>query len=174
MPGETNDGGPDWSPDGNFLVFLRISEDGAWALHLYDFRTQQVSKIPDSAGMNFPDWSPDGRMMVAIAPENKGLVVYEIAAKKWSKLTDLSVGFQPYWSRDGKYVYFDTLVENEPAIFRVRVADRKLEKVVSLKGLPRRAWGSAGAWTGLAPDGSPLALRDNSTEEIYALGLDAP
>ena len=174
MPGETNDVSPDWSPDGNYLAFMRFFGDGTWSLHLYDFRTQQVSKIPDSASMVFPDWSPDGRMIVAIAPESKGLVIFDLAAKKWSKLTDLSVGFQPYWSRDGRYIYFDTLVANEPVIFRVRVADRKLEKVVSLKDLPRRAWGSAGAWTGLAPDGSPLALRDNSTEEIYALDWEAP
>jgi hypothetical protein len=29
-------------------------------------------------------------------------------------------------------------------------------------------------WTGLAPDDSPLALRDISTQEIYAIDWDAP
>jgi hypothetical protein len=31
--------------------------------------------------------------------------------------------------------------------------------------------GGAGKWTGIAPDGSILGLRDTSTEEIYALDV---
>jgi hypothetical protein len=31
------------------------------------------------------------------------------------------------------------------------------------------SWASAGKWTGLASDDSPLVLRDTSVEEIYAL-----
>jgi len=173
MPGETTDRQPDWSPDGNYLAFIRVWGEDSSALHLYDFRSQQVSRIPDSEGKSNPHWSPNGQTIAANALDSKGLVIFEMATKKWSKLTDLPVGFY-HWSRDGKYIYFDTLTANEPAIFRVRVADRKLEKVVSLKDLPRRAWGSVGAWTGLAPDDSPLALRDNSTQEIYALDWQAP
>jgi len=173
MPGETTDRQPDWSPDGNYLAFIRVWGEDSSALHLYDFRSQQVSRLPGSDQVSQPRWSANSRMIAAAAPDSKGLMIFDTAAKKWSKLTDLPVGFY-HWSRDGKYIYFDTLTANEPAIFRVRVADRKLEKVVSLKDLPRRAWGSVGAWTGLAPDDSPLALRDNSTQEIYALDWQAP
>ncbi|HET8967480.1 MAG TPA: hypothetical protein VFN20_14735 [Candidatus Acidoferrum sp.] len=35
------------------------------------------------------------------------------------------------------------------------------------------AWASAGKWTGLAPDDSPLVLRDTSVEEVYALNWEA-
>jgi hypothetical protein len=34
--------------------------------------------------------------------------------------------------------------------------------------------GRFGWWTGLAPDGSMLALRDISLQEIYALDLKLP
>jgi serine/threonine protein kinase len=173
MPGETTDAMPDWSPDGNHLAFVRAISEDTWALHLYDFRTRQVSRIADSDGMFCPRWSPNGRTIAAYSENSEALFVFDMATKKWSKLTAVTTG-NYHWSRDGKYIYFDALVANEPAIFRVRLADRKLEKVVSLKDLPRRAWGSVGAWTGLAPDSSPLALRDNSTEEIYALDWEAP
>jgi Tol biopolymer transport system component len=173
MPGEGENSGPDWSPDGNSLVFMRDPAAGASTLHLYDFRTRQISSIPQSDGMRLPNWSPDGRTIAARGRDSKGVMVFNPGSKKWSKLTELSVGFYQ-WSRDGKHIYFDTLVANEPAIYRVRVADRKLEKVLSLKDVPRRAWGSFGAWTGLAPDDSPLALRDASTQEIYALDVDFP
>ena len=172
MPGETTDAQPDWSPDGSYLAFVRAISEDTWALHLYDFRTRQVSRIPDSDDMYCPRWSPNGQTIAAYSESSEALFVFDMATKKWSKLTDLPVGMC-HWSKGGKYIYFDTLVANEPAIFRVRVADRKLEKVVSLKDLPRRAWGSVGAWTGLAPDGSPLALRDNNTQEIYALDWQA-
>jgi hypothetical protein len=77
------------------------------------------------------------------------------------------------WSRDGKFVYFDVPTANEPAIYRVRVADRKLERLVSLKGY-RRPWGFAGRWMGLAPDDSPLLLHGVGSQDIYALDVDFP
>jgi hypothetical protein len=54
----------------------------------------------------------------------------------------------------------------------VRISDHKLEQVVSLKDF-RRALGF-GAWAGLAPDNSPLLLRDVGTQDIYALDWEAP
>ena len=51
----------------------------------------------------------------------------------------------------------------------MRVADHKLEKLFSLKNvrLPD-------LWTGLAPDDSPMVLRDIGTQEIYALDVELP
>ena len=34
--------------------------------------------------------------------------------------------------------------------------------------------GPFGQWSGFAPDGSPLVLRDTGTQEIYALDVDLP
>jgi len=53
----------------------------------------------------------------------------------------------------------------------VRVNDAKMERLFSLKSVRRT--GTA-EWTGLAPDDSPLLLRDIGTEEIYALDWEAP
>ena len=68
----------------------------------------------------------------------------------------MGVGFTD-WSKDGKYIYFDTELSEE-AVYRVRVADRKLERAADLKGLRRLvfAWTP---WSGLTPDGSPLLLQ---------------
>ena len=38
----------------------------------------------------------------------------------------------------------------------------------------RRYYGEFGPWTGMAPDGSPLLVRDISSEEVYALDLQLP
>jgi hypothetical protein len=58
-------------------------------------------------------------------------------------------------------------------MYRVRVADHKVERVASLKGF-RRAIFAWTPWSGLTPDGSPLLLHDISSQEVYALDLEAP
>jgi hypothetical protein len=42
-----------------------------------------------------------------------------------------------------------------------------------MKGF-RRAEGQFGFWMGLAPDDSPLVVRDVGVQEIYALDWEAP
>ncbi len=94
-------------------------------------------------------------------------------AEKWTELAQTTADY-PAWSHDGKYVYFSSSTEGEPAFYRVQIKDHKLERVASLKDVKRPTSGSFGDWTGLAPDDSPLALRDISTYEIYALDWQIP
>ena len=82
-----------------------------------------------------------------------------------------SCGFN--WSHDGSYIYFSNPYIAEPALYRVRLSDRKLELVTSLSR-QRLGWSIAGKWMGLAGDDSPLVLRDTGSEEIYALDWEAP
>jgi hypothetical protein len=56
----------------------------------------------------------------------------------------------------------------QPAICRVHVADGREEKVTDVHF---RATGTYGSWSGLAPDGSPLVLRDRKQTDVYALSL---
>jgi predicted Rdx family selenoprotein len=74
------------------------------------------------------------------------------------------------WSPDGKYVYMRTTKGGAPELVRVRIKDRVLEHVVSLKDFPQLSDVFA-QWIGLAPDGTPLVMCDRSVQEIYALDL---
>jgi hypothetical protein len=75
------------------------------------------------------------------------------------------------WSRDGKYVYFLHWLDN-PAVLRVRINDRKVERAWDLSNLPNT--GNVGPWLGLAPDDSPLLLRDIGTQDVYAVDWEEP
>ena len=68
---------------------------------------------------------------------------------------------------DNTFISTRPLTENA-AFFRVRISDGKLERLFSLNGM-RRFWADLGSWTGLAPDDSPLLIRDVSSQEIYAI-----
>ena len=76
------------------------------------------------------------------------------------------------WSKDGRDVYFERL-GSDAAVMRVRLKDRKVEKVVGLSGI-KNTGSSGGLWFGVTPDGSPLLLRDTGTQEVYALDWQGP
>ena len=167
-------GDPGWSADGRTLVF---SDRGAWdaekksgfAIRLMDLKTREVATLPGSEGLYSHRWSPDGRYIAALRAGPETLMLFDFSTQKWAQLEQIVVGF-PSWSHDSKYIYFDSQGEDR-AFYRVRISDHKLERLVSLKGL--RLTGALG-WTGLAPDDSPLVLRDVGTQEIYALDWEAP
>jgi hypothetical protein len=170
--GEHDQGDVGWSADGNRLVFGYMNATVADnpVIHVLDLRTHQTSVLPASNGLFSPRWSPDGRYVAAIPVVGQDkLVLFDFTTEKWTELAKLPMGY-PNWSRDSEYIYLDAAGE-DAAFYRVRIGDHRLERLVSLKNLRRTG---LFLWTGLAPDDSPLLLRDVGTEEIYALDLQAP
>jgi eukaryotic-like serine/threonine-protein kinase len=161
---------PTWSPDGNSLAVS--GEAGAgMVIHILNMTTHQVSVLPGSGGLYSPRWSPDGRYIAALSIDSARLVLFNFQSERWTELAKAQFGF-PSWSKNSEYIYFDTGGAG-PAFLRVCVRDQKVERIIALKDFPRDA-GNFGAWTGLAPDGSPLFQRDASLDEIYALDWEAP
>ena len=161
----------EWCGPGDSLVFI----DGPTRhskTRLMDMKTSKITVIPDSDGLFLPRCSPDGRYMTAATRDGTKLRLYEFATGTWSDLVTRDIGF-PQWSFDGQYIYFDTGSSKELAIYRVRVADRNLERVAALGDFRRvvEPWVS---WMGLTPDGSPLLIRDIGSQEVYALDFEEP
>ena len=171
----TGIGDPGWSPDGNALIFHSGMADfistSPRAIQLLDLKTRQISTFPGSEGLYSPRWSPDGRYIAALRVGSETLQILDVRTKRWTELAKIGVGF-PMWSWDSKYIYFDSL-ESIPNLYRVRIADHSLEKVASLEGI-RLAPTLGGNLTGLAPDDSPLVVRNVGNQEIYALDLELP
>jgi eukaryotic-like serine/threonine-protein kinase len=164
---------PTWSPDGKLLAFGCNPSQGSDELeiHILDLATGQSSAVPGSKALYSPRWSPDGHYIAALSTDSRTLLLFDFQSKTWSQLAKASFGY-PSWSRDSKYIYFDTLGKST-AFFRLRVRDRNLERLVDLNDVPRKM-GTFGPWAGLAPDSSPLLTRDASFDELYALDWEAP
>ncbi len=169
----TNYVDPSWSPDGTSLAFGEnsLNNQGS-AVYVLDLKTRKASKLPESDGLYSPRWSPDGRYIAAIPLDSLKLMLFDLTTQKWTALAEIFVAY-PTWSRDGRYLYFDGILDNQEGSFRVQISDRKLERLFSLKGF-QAAGGAFGNWSGLAPDGSPLFVRDASIQEIYALDVEMP
>jgi len=171
----TNLADPNWSPDGKSLVFGEnvLSNQGS-AVYLLDMKTRNASKLPGSDGLFSPRWSPNGRYLIAITLDSLRLILFDFSTRQWTELASAKgfIGY-PNWSRDGRYLYFHGVVDKEEGYFRVQVNGRKLERILALKGF-QAALGPFGNWSGIAPDESPLFVRDASIQEIYALDWIAP
>jgi Tol biopolymer transport system component len=159
---------PGWTPDGKSIV-LSLNNLGAEArgISILDLQTRKVSDLPGAEHFFSPRVSPDGKYIAAISGDEKRLMLFDLAAQTWTELIKMPIGY-PSWSHNGQYLYFDSFFSEDPAYYRIRISDHKLERLVSLSDI-HRFWGPLGEWAGLAPDDSLLITRDASNEEIYAI-----
>jgi dipeptidyl aminopeptidase/acylaminoacyl peptidase len=174
--GDNDDLDPTWSPSGEELAFGGSSPAAVSKKHpiqILNLKSRAVETLPDSGEYYSPNWSPDGRWLVAVNSNAHGLALYDFSTHQWGELTKVSAS-NANWSRDGECVYFNDSFDLKMPVYRVCLKDRKAQLVVNLAKGGTLATGTFGQWTGVAPDGSILAVRDNSLEEIYALEAELP
>jgi len=171
---------PSWSKDGSALMFgvlpaAAADVPGPARIMLLDMKTRATTQLAGSEGICCPRWSPDGRRVIALSADNQKLLLFDMSTEKWHQLAE-KMGTFGYltWSRDSKYVGFDTSFTSDPAFFRVGIPDGQITRIVSLKNVRRFFPWLSGEWSGLGPDGSPIVVRDISTQEIYALDWKLP
>jgi eukaryotic-like serine/threonine-protein kinase len=172
---ETDSRGARWSPDGNRLVLIDSSNPAHSNIQLFDLRTGKRSVVPGSQGFYVVRWVADD-LLAAITEDSKKLVIFDASTQKWSDLVLATVpGYMVNveHSPDYNYVYYTT-GGPEPMAFRVRLADRKVETITSLKSLPLAVGPGENTQFGVATDGSPVFTRDTGTQEIYALTVKWP
>jgi DNA-binding winged helix-turn-helix (wHTH) protein/Tol biopolymer transport system component len=168
IPGATAGSDAGWSPDGKSIV-LTMGDLGAVfnKMSTLDLQTQKLTPVSGAENLFSPRWSPDGRYIAAITTDSQALMVFDRSNGHWTELVRMGIGY-PSWSHDGQYLYFDSILTDDPAFYRVRISDHRLERLVSLKDV-HRYWGRNAEWSGLGPDDSLLVTRNIGSPEIYAL-----
>jgi Tol biopolymer transport system component/DNA-binding winged helix-turn-helix (wHTH) protein len=162
-------GDPNWSPDGSKIVLG--GADATSTIRVLDLTTHQVATLPGSQDLFSPRWSPNGRYLAAVSFGPKPVVfLFDFQTQKWTEIARGALGWQAF-SKDGQYLY---LLDNNGmgAVLRIRVSDHKTETVVILKNFAQT--GNYGSALSLAPDDSPLLLRDMGTQDVYALDWEEP
>ena len=141
-------------------------------IQLLDLNSKQVSIIPGSQGLYSPRWSPDGRYLAALSSTGGKIVIFDFQKQTWSDwVSGPGLYGYPTWSRDGKYLYFENALRD--GYYRIQLGQTRPELLLDLKDL-HQFQSNCASWSGITPDGSPLFVRDLSTDEIYALDLELP
>jgi Tol biopolymer transport system component len=162
---------PTWSPDGSRIAFGGNGGDPQAVIRILDVASAKVTIVPGSQGLYSPRWSPDGRFLVALSSDLRRLLLYEFQTQRWTELATTGTLNWPSWSRDSHYLYLLKGIQADTVI-RIRLSDHKQERVADLKNLVTT--GYYGGALALAPDDSPMLLRDAGTYDVYALNWDAP
>ena len=169
-PGDQRD--PNWSPDGNKIVFG--GNDGPTSeIHILDLTTRQVSTLPNSKGLFAPRWSPDGRYIPAFSADSTRLVAFDLQTQKWTELAKGRVGWMN-WSKDGQSLLLldQSGTGTVIAVIKVRLSDGKTERILDLKDFVGTGYFATSL--SLAPDDSPLLLKETGSQDIYSLDWEEP
>ena len=183
LPQDRQESDATWSPDGKFLAFGRPSygvnlaenDVATYEIVIYDTATHQELSVPGSKGLFSPRWSPDGKYLAALSSDSKRLLRFDFLTHQWSEwlhAQDGTVGY-PVWAADSKSIYVERFHAAEPSLHVVKLGENTSRPYLSWDTL-RRFGGLWGTWSGIAPDGSVLAVRDVSSHEIYELELQLP
>ncbi|MGB2673049.1 MAG: winged helix-turn-helix domain-containing protein [Candidatus Acidiferrum sp.] len=177
-----------WAPDGKSLLYGRITTPGIafsriatagstekLELNVVDLNSDGVSIVPGSENLFSPRWSPDGEHIAALAESSKKLMLFDFKTQKWTEWVNEAgnIAF-PKWSADSQYVYYDLHAPQQGTSWRIKVGGVRPELVADSTGLQWFISPHVGPWSGLAPDGTLLFVRDLSTDEIYTLELQLP
>jgi Tol biopolymer transport system component len=96
-------GDPNWSADGSRLVYSEYGFEPK-AIHILDLQSHSISDLPGSDGLFSPRWSPDGQFI--LAQTSAKLMRFDLAKQKWREVCEARSIDYPYFSRNGKYIYF--------------------------------------------------------------------
>jgi Tol biopolymer transport system component len=172
LPSGKGQGVPTWSPDGKGILFGDRTEAKPGPnmnVHYVDLATHAMKDLPNSYGLWSPRWSPDGKYIAAPSFDGTNLSLLKWPESEWKNVLRMRAIENVMWSPDSRYIYFKgRKVVDCSELYRLRVADGKLDMVVDLKDF---RW-AAETWFGLTPTGTPLALYESSPQEVFAIDYE--
>ena len=149
-PGDVAQGIPTWSADSRDIAFGDVPATfgqpaGNEVIHLFDRLTREFSDVPGSHGLWTSRFSPDGRSLAALTIRGQELRLFDLKSRRWRALPVAHLS-NPQWSRDSRFLYYETEGGEPHGLRRVRVSDGHVEDIASLEPLAT----PASMWSGLA------------------------
>ncbi len=136
---------------------------------MIDLRTGQVSTIPGSEG-RLGGWYVSHYSLVAVTEDQVRFQEFNFKTQKWIDIITSPGNFTTWeTSADLKYFLFAS-GGNDPRIFRMRLSDRTIEEITSMKNFA----GVDNPALSVSPDDSAVLTRNTGSQEVYALTIKWP
>ena len=157
---------PSFSPDGRTIAFVS-DRSGNFEIWLCDNEGQHLRQLTHFGGpwLGTIRWSPDGTSIVFDARPKGHASIFKMAIGQGNPVLVEDQPFEvrrPSWSRDGRYIYFDTTHGESPEIWKR-----------DLKTNQDRVIAPAGFFLGIESlDGRQLFYQENDQRHIWVSDLD--
>ena len=179
LPNDQTHEFPDWLADGESVVYYtpRASQKAPRedsGIFVLDLKTRKVTRVPGSDGLMSPRSSFGGRYLAALTEDQTKVMLFDFKTRSWREIASNGKLFYYLESTpDGKWLYFQDLLETGSPLYRVGAGDSKPERVMSFESLLQTGVTRC-RFMGLTPDGSPMVLATRGGGDVYALDLDLP
>jgi Tol biopolymer transport system component len=157
---------PSFSPDGRTIAFVS-DRSGSPEIWLCDSDGQHLRQLTHFGGpwLGTIRWSPNSSSIVFDARPNGHAAIYRMAVSQGKPELVEDQPFEvrrPSWSRDGRYIYFDTTRGGAPEIWR-RDLKTNQDQVIA----------PAGFMIGIeSPDGKRLFYQENEHRHVWVSDPD--
>jgi Tol biopolymer transport system component len=155
---------PDWSPDGQQLLYLSRRAPGAWGARALCVRSTESGEVRELVSklnrVSYVRWSPDGRSLLANAQHPTGefgRFRIDVQTGDFERIVVSTFGWPAAWSGDGKAIFYHQL---DSATNRSTIVVRDLEtgQEKELHSLPKDSSNYAGGLA-VSRDGRQLAFQ---------------
>jgi Tol biopolymer transport system component len=124
---------PDWSPDGNQIVFMS-NRDGDWDIYIMnsDGSGKDINITNNKTSERFPSWSNDGEKIVYHSDRdgNNNLYLYDLDTKTETQLTNNPAGdWTGRWSPDDNWITYCSDRDGDYEIFIMNLITKEEIKI---------------------------------------------
>ncbi len=163
---------PDWSPDGEFIVFVAV-QDGNQEIYTVSVTTGEQFRLTNTSAVDtFPSWSPDGQQIV-FASNQTNAGDYELfimnrdgSGRRQLPQTPANDAY-PKWSPDGSRILFASGRDANWKLYTIAPDGSDLRNITDSEGFDDRN----SAWSG---DGQYIAFQSDRSGDydIYVVGAN--
>jgi Tol biopolymer transport system component/DNA-binding winged helix-turn-helix (wHTH) protein len=165
----------DWSPDGTQIVVSMREQktQPKYGIYLFKPSNGEWTLLPESRGLIQPIWSGNGRYIAALDETSHRLMLYDFESEKWTQLAGGGFLGTTYWAADSSAIYFQDQLDDEQAIFSVKVGTHQQVKMFGC-GVILRGTSTHCLFSGVGRDGTLYVMVERGLTDIYGLNLDLP
>jgi TolB protein len=161
---------PSLSPDGKSVVYAVFLQANIYEIYEMDLASGNVVQLTNKLGnLSAPEISPNGKSIIftaSLGSANKNAIWLMDRSGENADKISRTVGWDPTWSPDGKYVLFVSDMDGVVQLFRSRFNGKELHRVGYLPVVGGRGdWSSDGKWI-------VTYAGDPGNREVYIMDVD--